>query len=75
MRERDVAARAREAEQSRLLSKEEEAAKAAVERQKRDEKTAVLKARLAAELERQERVREEEATAALDAAEKRAKPV
>jgi hypothetical protein len=72
-RERD--ARAREAEQSRLLFREEEAAKASAERQQREEKTAEIKAKLAAELERQERERDQAAEAALAAAEQRARKI
>lgn len=72
-RERD--ARAREAEQNRMLSKEEEVAKAAVERRQREEKTAEIKANLAAKLELQEWEREQEAEAALAAAEQRARQI
>lgn len=71
--ERDV--RAREAEQSRLLFREEEAAKAAVQRRQRAEKTAEIKAKLAAELEHQERERDQAAEAALAAAEQRAQKI
>lgn len=72
-RERD--ARAREAEENFLRFKEEEAAKAAVQRRKREEKTAEIKAALAAKLERQEQAREQMAEVTLAAADKRARRI